>query len=100
MTLLAKAYRSFVETSPQFQYQKINPSGYQESQGEFTTRFSREMAQRLSLPCQYFLGDQTHFPEPRVRVNINPCSPQLLGWNEKDAWDELACYYQTQKASV
>lgn len=97
VSLLSKVYHFFVETSPQKPFEKINPSGYQESQGQFTARFSKEMEHRLSLPCRYELKKQIQFSEPHIRVNSVTCKPEDFFWNEKHAWDELAYYYQTQK---
>jgi nucleoside-diphosphate-sugar epimerase len=74
--------------------QRINPSGYVESQGAFTLRFAREMKPRLSLACEVELKDQTQFSEPRVRINTDQPDVKALAWNEAAAWDELAEYYQ------
>lgn len=94
ISLMAKAYSDFANnlgSTPGFQ--KINPSGYVEAQGEFTRRFSNEMRQRLSLPCNFIIGVQTEFPEPKIRYNTDPLSTSKLGWNETKAWDNLAEYY-------
>jgi len=95
VTLLAKAYRDFAEliqSSPGFT--KLNPSGYVESQGEFTERFAMEMRKRLHLPCEVKIFEQTEFLEPKVRVNTDNLNIQHLQWDEKNAWDQLAQYYQ------
>lgn len=96
VTLLAKAYRYFVETlSPQIGFTQINPSGYIESQGTFTERFAIEMRKRLNKPCKFVLAKQKDFLEPKARMNINPLDPNLLAWNEEKAWDSLASYYES-----
>jgi UDP-glucose 4-epimerase len=94
VSLLAKAYADFVNklnSSPGIE--KYNPIGYQESQGEFTHRFSIEMKKRLSINCPFSLGIQKDFPEPKVRLNIHQLDYNKLSWNEQKSWDELAQYY-------
>lgn len=94
VSLLAKAYRHCAENIGQNPgYQKWNPSGYRENQGEFTKRFASEMEKRLSIPCQFELGHQTTFVEPKVRVNTDPFDIEELKWKESEAWDQLAHYY-------
>lgn len=100
VSLLAKAYVHFAESLPMSAgFQKINPSGYPESQGAFTTRFALEMRNRLNLPCEFELGFQTDFPEPKVRINTDLLDSNILQWNEKNAWDELAAYYSSAQSS-
>ncbi|MCE5317041.1 MAG: NAD(P)-dependent oxidoreductase [Parachlamydia sp.] len=96
ISLLAKAYRSFAETLTQDPgFVKLNPSCYAETQGAFTSRFSREMQSRLSFPCAFELQQQVDFPEPKVRINTDPLPHAKLGWEDEKAWDELAHYYQS-----
>jgi nucleoside-diphosphate-sugar epimerase len=93
VSLLAKAYRFFAEkllTTTSFC--QINPSGYPESQGAFTERFSKEMKKRLNLPCEYTLANQKEFLEPRVRINTDILD---LDFNDTLAWDDLASYYES-----
>ena len=95
VSLLAKAYASFAEQLTDTPgYKKINPKGYDENQGNFTKRFALEMEKRLSIPCKVELGNQVEFSEPKVRVNTDPLNIQQLHWDENQAWDELAEYYQ------
>jgi UDP-glucose 4-epimerase len=75
--------------------QKINPSGYQESQGDFSQRFAAEMEKRLQIPCEVQILEQKDFTEPLLRLNTDRLDPASLDWNEKIAWDELANYYLT-----
>lgn len=92
--LLAQAYCYFVENlSSKEQFQKLNPSGYVESQGDFTRRFAREMQKRLQLPCEVEIKEQIHFSEPSMRVNTDIATSLPIAWNEAAAWDELADYY-------
>jgi UDP-glucose 4-epimerase len=39
---------------------------------------------------------QTDFSEPMVRINTDPLDAGRLGWNDVEAWDELASYYSEQ----
>ena len=73
---------------------RLSPSGYPESQGAFAQRFAAEMRPRLGLPCGLELKIQHEFPEPRVRINTDLPDAAALGWNESQAWDDLARYYQ------
>ncbi len=98
VSLLAKAYAQFVQKKFLTGFEKFNPSGYPESQGAFTTRFATEMRSRLSLPCEIQLNPQKEFPEPKVRINTDVLNIEQLHWNEKQAWDELAQFYQQQTA--
>ena len=94
ITLLALAYRKFVERLPlDFTYVKANPSGYVESQGAFAQRFATEMESRLEIPCLLELADQHVFEEPRVRINSDYIDGGNLGWSDSASWDELAEHY-------
>jgi nucleoside-diphosphate-sugar epimerase len=93
VSLLAEAYQQFAQDlleTPGFQ--KINPSGYPESQGAFTERFASEMRKRLNLLCDFTLSKQTEFPEPKVRINTDLLNG--INWDETAAWDTLAQYYE------
>ena len=52
------------------------------------------MSVRLNVPCEFTLATEQEFSEPKMRLNTELCDAELLGWNEKMAWDELALYYQ------
>jgi nucleoside-diphosphate-sugar epimerase len=95
ISLLAKAYAQFAGQL-QSGFQKINPSGYPESQGAFTERFAKEMRRRLSLLCEFTLAKRQEFPEPKVRINSDVLDHESLGWDEEAAWDQLAEYYESQ----
>ena len=95
VSLLAKCYAKYAaDLHAGRAPDRINPSGYVESQGAFTLRFAREMKPRLGLACEVELKDQTQFTEPCVRINTDQPDVNALGWNEAKAWDELAEYYQ------
>jgi UDP-glucose 4-epimerase len=94
VSVLAKAYVYFadgLDSKPGLE--KLNPSGYPESQGAFALRFAREMRERLGLPCELELAEQKDFAEPKVRINYDLLDPHILNWQEKEAWDQLAYYY-------
>jgi UDP-glucose 4-epimerase len=73
---------------------RYGPSGYIESQGAFATRFATEMAKRLPLRCEIRLNRQTAFDEPLIRTNDAAMDGAMPDWNEQQAWDELANYYE------
>ncbi len=94
VSLLAKAYVRLAErlgSEPGFE--RLGPSQYAESQGAFARRFADEMSPRLGIPCPLDLKRQTDFAEPRVRLNTDVADPAAYGWDEAQAWDELADYY-------
>ncbi len=100
VSLLAKYYLIFLErfVRGREKYMKINPSGYAESQGSFTRRFSAEMKKRLSLPCEFKLNAQTDFSEPLMRINTDVDMVIRESWDEGAAWDELAEFYHNYYA--
>jgi nucleoside-diphosphate-sugar epimerase len=95
VSLLAKVYARFLEQFAEGAApEKINPSGYAESQGAFARRLAEALRERLGLPCELEFRKQTEFPEPRVRINTDIPDAGGLGWSEAQAWDELADYYR------
>lgn len=103
VSLLARHYALAVEqpvagpgTSGDPLVVRHGPCGYIESQGAFAQRFTREMAERLSLRCEVRLGTQTSFDEPLIRTNDAANASAVPDWNEQQAWHELANYYDTQ----
>lgn len=90
--LLTLAYLDMVERSatgkPPY---RCNPSGYAESVRVFSQRFAREIGDRLKIPTPLKLLEQKDFPEPKIRTNLDPFRS---GWNEINAWDQLADYYR------
>lgn len=90
VSLLADAYVFFAESLPDIPgYQAFNPSGYVGSQGKFTEIIAVNMRKRLSLPCEYTLGNQTEFLEPKERYNTD----LFHHTHEEEAWDAFADYY-------
>jgi nucleoside-diphosphate-sugar epimerase len=94
--LLALGYMDFVEdvVRGDERVARLNPSGYVESQGVFTSRFADAMRSRLDLPCDFELAAQQDFSEPTTRVNTEQLRPRFPDWSEHQAWDELADYYR------
>lgn len=90
--LLSQAYAVFAKSlSLEPGLSVCRPSGYVETQREFTQRFAREIGGRLSISCPFECKEQSEFLEPIVRANTERLS---LKWDESAAWDLLANYYQ------
>ena len=95
VSLLAAAYADLVarlDSLPAFA--RLAPSLYAEKQGAFAQRFARQIGSRLKLDCPLHLARQTEFPEPKARINTDKVDTVRLGWDESEAWDELAAYYR------
>ena len=84
---LARAYADLVARPDLARWA---PSGYVETQGEFTARFAREIGARLALPTPFTMAEQTDFSEPMIRINSDP---QVSAWDETAFWDALAADY-------
>jgi UDP-glucose 4-epimerase len=67
------------------------PSGLVGTQGDFAKRLAAEAGPRLGLTCDLVLNNQVDFPEPRVRVNDEPCLPS--GWRGEAFFDAYTDYY-------
>ncbi|MBN2196078.1 MAG: NAD(P)-dependent oxidoreductase [Polyangiaceae bacterium] len=94
VSLLAKAYVGFTQGLPGGAGMiRSNPSGYVGSQGSFALLLAGELERRLGLPCPVDLRIQTQFAEPLLRINTDPVNGEALGWDEAQAWDEMAEYY-------
>lgn len=94
VSLLAKAYRQFVaEIAAGANKAQVNPSGYVETQGAFAQRLGAEMKARLGKPCELTLARQTVFDEPMKRVNFDKPDIAALGFDEADAWNQMAAFY-------
>ena len=93
--LLATVYAQFVRrvVDGGEALQRLNPSGYVESQGAFTGRCAAALRERLRLACDFELAEQTDFAEPLMRVNTEPAWRLVPGWDAAKAWDELAEFY-------
>ena len=96
VSLLAAAFADFAGRLPEGGWSgTLGPSGYRESQGDFTRRFAREIGDRLGLatPVQELAGQVS--TEPAVRLNRDLIDLESLGWSERTAWNDLAEYYST-----
>ena len=94
VSLLAKCYADFATTRPLDPgVTHLGPSGYRETQGDFTRRVAREMRPRLDCECAVEVLRQEDFPEPRVRVNPDRVAPGAFDLTEQSAWDALAEFY-------
>jgi len=93
--LLALAYAAFVSrvAAAKAPLLKINPSGYVESQGEFTQRVAREVKIRTGWACEWQWSRQTDFSEPLKRINTQPAVNLVPEWKEATAWDAFAEFY-------
>ena len=96
VSLLTKVYSYFTERvyNERKFFQKINPSGYVESQGDFTRKFAEEIRKRTNLKCEFKLKNQTEFLEPEIRINNYIATKLCSDWNEEEAWDELVEFYK------
>ena len=96
ISLLASCYTKFCNefNNSKLMFNKINPSGYVESQGQFTKRFSEEISKRLKIAASFELTGQTDFNEPLIKINSDPAAMYIEDWNEPAAWDELTEYYK------
>ena len=91
VSLLAAAYAKFVgEMAVGKGRDKLNPSGYVESQGTFAHRVATAMRPRLTMPCRIEFAVQTDFSEPIMRVNFDSAARYVGDWNESAAWDQAA----------
>ncbi|MGA8890502.1 MAG: NAD(P)-dependent oxidoreductase [Anaeromyxobacteraceae bacterium] len=95
VSLLARAYARFAAGLPTGCVEvHSNPSGYVETQGAFTLRVAAEMRPRMGVPCEVELKEQVDFPEPRVRINTDMLDARQLGWDEAQAWEDMARFYR------
>lgn len=93
--LLAKAYAAFVQRlADGRRADRLNPSGYVETQGDFALRCARELGARLGVQARVELLEQADFAEPLMRVNTQPVDASAHSWSESRAWDELAEFYR------
>lgn len=94
VSLLSLAYQGFVESLPEHPgFYKRNPSGYRESQKEFSHRVADNIGRHLSVSCPVEFVQQMDFTEPLKRVNTEPIADLFPAWDENTSWRELAGYY-------
>lgn len=92
--LLARCYVKFFEQrAAGLCPEKLNPSGYVESQGAFAKRFADELGKRCSITCAVECLQQTDFSEPLVRANTTNARSFVGNWDDKRAWDDIKSYY-------
>ncbi|TXN75900.1 NAD(P)-dependent oxidoreductase [Methylobacterium sp. WL8] len=73
------------------------PSGYVESQGDFSFRMARELAPRLRFRCDVELAIQTDLSEPMTRINLDRALGCVSDWNEERFWDMYAAFLLSSK---
>lgn len=91
--LLALCYVNFLSRKQLLPIEKMNPSGYVESQGQFARRFASELSCRLGIELQVKLQKQTDFTEPLIRINTEPGRQIVPDWAETPFWDATFQYY-------
>lgn len=97
VALLASAYAAFTDSPNCPPYRRLAPSGYVQSQGEFTHRVAAQMRDRLSVPCAVELAEQVDFSEPRVRINDDEVDAHAHRFDEAGAWNDLAAFYRDHR---
>jgi UDP-glucose 4-epimerase len=95
VSLLACSYLKFltINNPKNVISQKVNPSGYVESQGVFAERFAKEMGSRIGVEARVILKEQVDFSEPLIRINDHKAILDTSDWSEESAWDEMAKFY-------
>lgn len=91
--LLAQVYLLFAAGLSKEPLQKINPSGYVETQGDFALRVAREVRARTNWACDLDLASQEDFSEPMSRFNPQPARDLVPAWNEPAFWDNFVTFY-------
>lgn len=95
ISLLAAVYAGWAGSQTFGKNEKLGPSGYVQSQGEFANRFAAEIQKRIRLDCPVKTEKQQIFEEPLVRVNKDTILVPGGDWNEQASWDQLAAYYKS-----
>ena len=95
VSLLATAYAKFVgEMAAGKGRDKLNPSGYVESQGAFAERFAAAMRPRLGMPCGSSSAVQTDFRSRSCGSISSQPRDMSAGGMRGAAWDEAAEGYR------
>jgi UDP-glucose 4-epimerase len=81
-------------------FERLGPSGYVSTQGDFAERVARELRPRLGLLCEITFANQEHFTEPRVRINTDPVDARSCSCDETAVWDAFAEYYQSRAEAL
>lgn len=94
ISYLSKIYAFIVEGLIKPESQRVAPSQYVETQGEFALRMAKEFRARLSKGCEVKFKIQTDWDEPKVRHNDQPISKFLNLADESNQWDKYVSYYE------
>ena len=95
--LLALAYADFVrQIATNKQSDCLSPGAYQETQGMFAERFSRELSSRWERSCPLNALEQQDFPEPLHRTNKTEIGTTQNSWDESAFWDQAAGWFAEQ----
>lgn len=93
--LLAECYALFVGKIIKGTDQKVmRPSGYVESQAQFTKRLSLQATKYLNLRCQFDIAEQADFSEPIVRHNSQQAKEIIPQFDEEQSWSNFFDYYR------
>jgi len=87
--LLAYSYVYWLQ-SPKDNDKTFAPSGYVESMKCFAQRVSKELSNRLSIPCPLLFSDQRSFAQPKRLINPTKAQSLCPKWNEQDFWEALS----------
>ena len=71
----------------------VSPSYYAGPVGEFFRRMAAETRDRTGWACGLSLATEQDFPEPEVRLNLQPIDGADYGWSDNGFWDGYAKYY-------
>ena len=96
VSLLAKYYLYIVETVARDRkpFLKLSPTQNAEAQGEFASRFSKEISKRLDITCELENLENAEYSDPIKRINTDSLSSVIENWNEIEAWDQIADFYK------
>jgi UDP-glucose 4-epimerase len=105
--LLAVSYVDFVkkimsthQINEISQNHKINPSGYVESQGQFTERIVKRLNVKYNMQLAVNFHDQVDFDQPISRFNQTNLFELYPGWNENSFWDDYLDFYMNKEILV
>jgi len=98
--LLSKSYVDFIcyltskfENGIISQDFKFNPSGYVESQGEFTKRVASNIKSHFGIDFNFSLFNQVKFDQPISRFNCTNLFESFPDWDEVHFWNDYLKYY-------
>ena len=73
----------------------VSPSFYAGATGDFFQRMAAEARRRTDWACELTLATEQDFPEPEVRLNLQPVDGAAYRWSEAGFWDGYVGYYAT-----